>query len=165
MTRDPLERGAPPAHGVAGRAQEALAPRWRWTLLGFLLLFLGLAASTAYFAGQDVPLARCLDAKRSSLVAVPAPGQGVEARVMVLALPEDGQVRARYEPPERAGQRPRVIIEWSAEPVRRSEGETHERLLSLQLPWADEVEVIDTRGPIPERLPLRLAAERPAGSN
>lgn len=165
MSADRPERGAPSGSGPAGRALAPLTPGWRWTLLGFLLLFLGLAASTAYFAGQDVPLARCLDAKRSSLLAVPAPGQGVEARVMVLALPEDGQVRARYEPPERAGDRPRVIIEWSAQPSSRSEGETHERLLSLQLPWADEVEVIDTRGPVPERLPLRLAGERPAGSN
>ncbi len=139
----------------AGGPRPPLAPRWRWTLVGFLLLFVALAASTAYFAAQRVPLARCLDPRRSALVALPPPAAGVEARVMVLNLPADGQVRARYAPPERAGESPRVLIEWSAAHAGEPGG-GHERLLSLELPYTESVDVIDLRGPVPERMPLTL---------
>lgn len=157
----PLEFPAPPAPPTTpGPVLEParMEPKWRWTLRGFFVIFAATMASIGYFASQRVPLARCLDHTRSSLVALPPPGDGVEARVMVLRASE-GQVRARHEPPERSGQPHRLIVEWSASTSTAARGTEPERLLTVPLPWLEELDVIDTRGPFPERMPLKL--ERP----
>ena len=124
---------------------------WLWIFLSF---FLVLGASTAYFALQRTPLARRLDASRSALLS-----EGplrARAHVYVLDVPDDGQVRARPVAPESPGADWQVLVEWSPEVVDRRPGHGHERTLTAELPRVVAVEVIDTRGPVPEHMRLVL---------
>lgn len=128
---------------------------WAW---GFLAFFLLLVASVAYHLLQPTPLARCLDPDRSLLVA--RAGDAAEAVIVVRRVPRDGQVSARVEPPAVPGGPMRVIVEWDPRAVRSDSGGEHERTLRVLLPRVTEVDVLDRRGPVEERLHLVL---RPDG--
>ncbi|MFM8980751.1 MAG: hypothetical protein ACKOSS_09870 [Planctomycetia bacterium] len=129
----------------------AARPRWPWV---FGALFVLLAASSAFFLVQGVPLARRMDAARSSLVDA---GDGATlARVLVLGLPQGGEVRGRALPPQAPGTPWRVEVQWTAEPGAVVPTVDGERLLEVRIPArVDEVEVWDLRGGLtPERMHL-----------
>jgi hypothetical protein len=162
----PPPRSRPGASGPGAPATDAgfgteiagrTSPRLGWWGYAFLVFFLLLAASTAYFAFQPVPLARGLDAKRSTLVALP--GEAAEARIVVINVPRDGQVRALPEPPEKPGGPWRVVIEWTAAPAQGAPAEGSERTFTVTLPRVTEVDVVDRRGPVAEHMLLRLRPE------
>jgi hypothetical protein len=149
---------APSAEAVPTAPGPASAPRGLgWWPYAFLAFFLLLAASTAYFAFQEVPLARALDAGRSALVALP--GDGAEARIVVRNVPPGGQLRAFPQPPAEPGGTWRVVIEWSAAPAERDARTGDERTVTVTLPRVDRVDVVDRRGAVAEHMPLRLRRE------
>lgn len=130
---------------------RAARPRWPWV---FGAVFVLVAASSAYFMSQGVPLARRLDAARSSLVDA---GEGATlARVLVLGLPQGGEVRARAVEPAGPGAPWRVEVQWTAEPGAVVPTVDGERLVEVRIPArVDVVEVLDLRGGLtPERMRL-----------
>lgn len=138
----------PPAAPAAPAGRRA---RWPWV---FAVVFVLLAGSSAYFMLQGVPLARRMDAGRSSLVEDgPA---AMRARVLVRGLPQGGEVRARAVAPAAPGERWRVEVQWTAEPGAVVPTVQGERLVEVPIPArVDEVEVWDRRGGIkPERMLL-----------
>ncbi|MFM8387327.1 MAG: hypothetical protein ACKOCB_11005 [Planctomycetia bacterium] len=143
-TAEPAPGGTPP-----GR-RTRLA--WPWL---FGVVFLLLAASSAYFLVQGVPLARRMDASRSSLRAEGE--QATRARVLVRALPQGGEVRARAVAPAAPGAPWRVEVQWTAEPGALVPTVDGEALVEVLIPArVDEVEVWDLRGGItPERMRLQ----------
>jgi hypothetical protein len=141
------------APGTAGRAPAKVG----WWGYAFLVFFLLLAASTAFFVFQPVPLARQLDADRSALVALP--GEATEARIVVRNVPSASQVRALPEPPLKPGGPWRVVIEWTAAPAPGPRAPGGERTLTVTLPRVAEVDVIDRRGAVAEHMLLRLRPE------
>jgi hypothetical protein len=149
MTASGAEARGAPAPGAA-------TPRWPWV---FGLIFVSLTASAAWFATRPVPLARRMDASRSSLVA-DGPAR-VRVRILVLGVPEDGEIRAVPHAPQGPAERWRVDVEWTAEPAARVPTPGGERLFDVALPAAvQEVEVWDRRGGLaPERMLLTLAPE------
>lgn len=129
---------------------------WPWIFAGF---FLVLSASVLYFLLQPVALARRLDSARSGIE--PLPGDAVRVRVVVLDVPEDGQLVATPLPPERPGAPWRVEIAFSAAPAAADGRPSGERTLEVTLPRTDAVDVYDLRGGAArEVLPLRLAGGR-----
>lgn len=138
------------------RAARAAAPgRVGWWVWAFGALFLVSVGTGLMRVLNHAPMARLLDGERSSLRRLAPPADGTEARVMVVNLPSDGQVRAVAQPPERAGERWRVVIEWTAEPASREPAPGNERLMTVLLPNVDEVDVVDRRGRVPEVLTLK----------
>jgi hypothetical protein len=137
--QQPTPPAAPPARVRVGW--------WAWVFLGF---FLALAASTAYFALQPVPLSRCLDADRSVLLGL---GGETEVRIVVKNVPQDGQLRLRTEPPLEGGLW-RILVQW--DPGRTEAAGGDERTLTVRLPPVEAVDVIDQRGPVEELLRLHL---------
>jgi hypothetical protein len=138
---------------MATAGARAARPRWPWL---FAAIFLALTASSLYFATRPVPWSRRMDAARSSLV---AEGEGsVRARILVLGLPREGEVRALARAPRSGAERWRVDVEWTAEPGARVSSPGGERLLEVLIPAAvREVEVWDRRGGLtPERMLLAL---------
>lgn len=140
----------PAAAGAVEAAGTWLA-RWPWM---FGVLFVLLASSSAYFILQGVPLARRMDAARSSLVE-DGP-QAMRACVLVRGLPQGGEVRARAVPPAAPGEAWRVEVQWTAEPGAVVPTVQGERLVEVRIPArVDEVEVWDRRGGLsPERMRL-----------
>jgi hypothetical protein len=129
---------------------------WPWIFAGF---FVALAASVLYFLLQPVPLARRLDPRRSTLERLP--GDAVRVRVVVLDVPEDGQLVAEPYPQHGLGAPWRVEIDWSAAPSAGDGRPAGERTLEVTLPLTYAVDVYDLRGGAsPEVLPLRLAGGR-----
>jgi hypothetical protein len=136
----------------AGEAPaRAARPRWPWV---FAAIFLALTGSAAYLVTRPVPLARRMDATRSGLA--PRAEGGVVARVLVLGVPRDGEVRAVATPPRHGGERWRIDVQWTAEPAAKVETARGERLFEVPIPEdVREVEVWDRRGGLtPERMVL-----------
>ena len=123
----------------------------------FGAIFVALTLSSFYFATRPVPWARRMDAARSALLADGE--EAVLARVLVLGVPRDGEVRALAVAPQRAGERWRIDVRWTAEPSARVDTQGGERLFEVRIPAAvREVEVWDLRGGLtPERMLLALA--------
>ena len=126
---------------------------WPWI---FGLIFVSLSLSSFYFASLPVPLARRMDAARSSLA---RDGRNaVRARILVLGVPDDGQVRAVPRAPGGPGERWRVDVAWTAEPAARVATAGGERLFDVRIEAEiTELEVWDRRGGLaPERMLLSL---------
>ncbi len=129
---------------------------WPWV---FGLIFVLLSLSSFYFASRPVPLARRMDASRSGLAQDGL--EAVRARILVLGVPDDGQVRAVARAPGGPGERWRVDVEWTAEPGARVATPGGERLFEVRIEAEiSELEVWDRRGGLaPERMLLTLALD------
>jgi len=154
MTTARAEGQTPAAASPAGGGLRVGA--WPWV---FGVLFVLLSLSAFYFASRPVALARRMDASRSGLAHDGL--NAVRARILVLGVPENGQVRAVPCAPTGPGERWRIDVEWTAEPQARVASPGGERLFEVRIEAAVEaVEVWDRRGGLaPERMILTLPTD------